>query len=96
MIKIDNGGLQAPNSLPLWHQAPKRELIIIVTIAISIGLGRIIITSHFFFFIISTGNLLTAVVKLNIIITKRVFLGHKVIPRVVDSRSSRIVPRLTN
>ena len=76
-------GLQAPNSLPLWHQAPKRKLLVILTI--SIGLSRIII--------ITSWNFLTAVVKLNIIITLR---GHIVIPRIVDTRRSRIIPRLTN
>ena len=89
MIEKDDGGLQAPNSLPLWHQAPKRKLLVVPTI--SIRLGLFIITASFF--IIATWNLLTAVVKLNIIITLR---WHKVIPCIVDSRWSGVIPRLTN
>ena len=83
------GDLQAPNSLPLWHQVPKRKLLIVLTI--SIRLGRFITTTSFF--IIATWNLLAAVVKLNIIITLR---WHIVISRIIDSGRSGVIPRLTN
>ena len=99
------GGLQAPNSLPLWHQAPKRKLLIVITISITIVLGlSLFIITLFFLFIIAlfflfiiapTLNLLTIIVKLNII-TKRVFLGHEVIPWIVNSRRCRKIPRLTD
>ena len=90
-------GFQAPNSLPLWHQAQKRKLLVVVVIAItiSIGLGLLAIVFLFLFLIMSwTRHFLTSIVKLNII--KGILLRHIVIPWIIDSRRSRKISRLTN